>query len=129
MAVATDQLIKDAECILACLPAWMIEAAQLAAMVQLSQATVVTSKAVTVSTNGVKILNADPKRRLAIVENTSGATLAYVGPSTVTTSGANIGLQLGTAPNENSRLFIYETGELYAASTGVSLNVLEFFIP
>jgi len=89
----------------------------------------VTSKAVTVSTNGVKILNANPQRRLAIVENTSGATLAYVGPSTVTTSGANTGLQLGTAPNENSRVFIYDTGELYASSTGVSLNVLEFFLP
>jgi hypothetical protein len=129
MAVDTAQLLKDAECILACVPPGMIEAAQLATSVQLSQATVVTAKVVAVSTNGVKILDANPKRRMAVVENTGGATLAYVGPSTVTTSGPTTGLQLGSVLNENARIFVYDTGELYAASTGVNIHVLEFSLP
>lgn len=127
MAVDTAQLIRDAECILACFPPGMIEAAQLAAM---SQATIVTSSVFVVTTNGVQILAANPKRRYAIIINTSGATLAYLGPSTVTTSGATQGMQLGPLANtEEARLFFYSTGELYAASTGANLRVLEFFVP
>jgi hypothetical protein len=127
MAVDTSQLIADAQCVLACIPPGMLEAAQLAS---LSQATVVTSAAFVVSTNGVQILAVNPKRRLAVIQNTSGANAVFVGPSTVTTSGATMGLQLVQAVTiENSRLFFYSTSDLYAAAAGANVRVMEFLTP
>jgi hypothetical protein len=129
MAVSTDQLLIDAQCILACVPLGMVEAAQLSQLAALGQATVVTVTAIVVNTNGVKVLSANPKRRMAIVANTSPVTPAFVGTSTVTTAGATGGLEIGTFANENSRIFIYSPGELYAASTGSAMRIIEFSLP
>lgn len=127
MAIDTSQLIRDAECLLPCVPQGMVEAAQLALMIQ---PTVLRTTTFAVSSDGVRILTANPSRRSAIIQNAGGLTTAFVGPSTVTTSGSTQGLALGpaAAPANSimSRLVTNTTGELYAASTGTSIRVLEF---
>jgi hypothetical protein len=130
MAVDPTQLLSDAQCILACIPPGMIEAAQLSRLAALGQATVASSSSIPVAANGVQILAANPKRSMAIIENSSAAITAFIGPSTVTTSGSTQGTLLGaTGSGEIAKMIIYSTGALYAASAGLNIKVLEFSIP
>lgn len=130
MAVDDDQLIRDAECIIACMTAGMIQAAILAAMVP---ATIVIESSFGFSANGVKLLSANPKRRYAVIQNLGGATPLFIGPSTVTTSGSTQGLQVSPSgagvSNALGRVTVYTTGELYGASAGTNVRVLEFLVP
>jgi hypothetical protein len=130
MAVDTAQLISDAECILACVPSWLIEAAQVA---QLSQATVVTTGQVAIT--GVpaqQILAQNPKRRLAVIQNLSAINTAFAGPSTVTVSGSTTGMRMATtvAAPELSWLFLNTTAEIWVASSaGTTIGFIEFSTP
>ena len=130
MAVDTSALLADAQCILGCVPPGMIEAAQLAQLVSLNQATVVTANAVVVSGNGIQLLADNPKRRYAVVLNTSGGSQVFVGPSTVTTSGSTQGALLAViGQQELARMFFYTTAALFAASAGANVRVLDFSMP
>lgn len=130
MAIITDQLLLDAQCILNCIPQGMVEASQLGQLVALNQATVVTTGQVTVGTNGVQLMADNAKRRYAVVMNTNPVNQAFIGPSTVTTSGATQGSLLGASgTGELARQFIYSTSALFAASVGVSIHVIEFSTP
>lgn len=132
MAVDTSQLLLDAQCILSCVPPGMVEASQLSQLAALGQATVVTTAAFAVSTDGVQILSDNSKRRMAVVQNISaGGTHAFLGPSTVTTSGSTQGMLLNSAFSGNplSQMVVYSTSALFAASAGVAIRVIEFSMP
>lgn len=84
----------------------------------------------------VKILEANPKRRRAVIRNMSGIAVVFLGDNTVNPSGAAspngpIGFPLytGTPINQPAPYSIFETnttGELYGASTGAAVSVIEF---
>jgi len=125
MAVDPTQLIADANCIFSCVPQGMIQAAQLAQMIQPS---IVTTTLVTeAGTNTpVLLLAANPKRRRAIIQNIG--TQIFIGPSTVT---GTTGLLMAAGPNNpTSRLEVFTQGELYVAGTaGQTVVVIEFLVP
>lgn len=82
----------------------------------------------------VKILEANPKRRRAVIRNLSGIAVVYLGDNTVNPSGASPGpigfpLYTGTPINQPAPYSIFETnttGELYGASQGAAVSVIEF---
>lgn len=104
----------------------MIPAAQLGQMV--APSIVTTTLVAGVSGSAVVALQANPKRRRAILQNL-GASTGGVGDSTVITT-TGFALTAFSATNPNCQMEIFDQGVVYwGGTTGQNLLVMEFLVP
>ena len=80
-------------------------------------------------TGAVKILEANPNRTRAVLQNTSGTTGFNIGNSDVQVTAWTGGFPIGTAPVGTpvvaNRFETFTTGELWAIAAGAAVTVIE----
>jgi len=80
-------------------------------------------------TGAVKILEANPNRTRAVIQNTSGISGFNIGNSDVQVTAFTGGFPIGTAPSGTpvivNRFETFTTGELWAIAAGAAVTVIE----